>query len=264
MAGADRRALQTELIRALADGPGVVVFEGAFDHDVVDRASEAFTALIDAQRAAGRRRGRPLRQGRRQRPHLERRAEARAARSRGLRRVLRQRRPRHGVRRPGWARATRSPHRSTSSIPVAHAQVPHRDYHLGFVDDDQLAALSRAHAPHVGGADAAGRRRALRHAAGERADDAAALLAEVRRRVHRVLPARSSSTTSPTSRCRCRCARATRCSSTPRSCTGRAPTRRPTSAGWPTCCRSRRRSGGRWSRWTAPRWCGPSTRPCWR
>jgi predicted extracellular nuclease len=31
---ADRRALQSELIRALANGPGVVVFEGAFDADV--------------------------------------------------------------------------------------------------------------------------------------------------------------------------------------------------------------------------------------
>jgi hypothetical protein len=30
---ADRRALQSELIRALADGPGVVVFERAFDAD---------------------------------------------------------------------------------------------------------------------------------------------------------------------------------------------------------------------------------------
>ena len=53
LAGADRRALQSELIRALADGPGVVVFEGAFSPDVVDRASEAFFAIIDAQRAAG-------------------------------------------------------------------------------------------------------------------------------------------------------------------------------------------------------------------
>ncbi len=50
---ADRRALQSELIRALADGPGVVVFEGAFDAGVVDRASEAFFAIIDAQHAAG-------------------------------------------------------------------------------------------------------------------------------------------------------------------------------------------------------------------
>jgi hypothetical protein len=57
--GADRRALQSELIRALADGPGVVVFEGAFDADVVDRASEAFFAIIDAQRADGDHLGMP-------------------------------------------------------------------------------------------------------------------------------------------------------------------------------------------------------------
>jgi ectoine hydroxylase-related dioxygenase (phytanoyl-CoA dioxygenase family) len=53
VATADRRALQSELIRALADGPGVVAFEGAFDAGVVDRASEAFFTIIDAQRAAG-------------------------------------------------------------------------------------------------------------------------------------------------------------------------------------------------------------------
>jgi ectoine hydroxylase-related dioxygenase (phytanoyl-CoA dioxygenase family) len=54
---ADRRALQSELIRALADGPGVVIIEGAFDAGVVDRASEAFFAIIDAQHATGDARG---------------------------------------------------------------------------------------------------------------------------------------------------------------------------------------------------------------
>jgi ectoine hydroxylase-related dioxygenase (phytanoyl-CoA dioxygenase family) len=53
VASADRRALQSELIRALADGPGVVALEGAFDAGVVDRASEAFFTIIEAQRAAG-------------------------------------------------------------------------------------------------------------------------------------------------------------------------------------------------------------------
>jgi len=53
VATAGRRALQSELIRALADGPGVVAFEGAFDAGVVDRASEAFFTIIDAQHAAG-------------------------------------------------------------------------------------------------------------------------------------------------------------------------------------------------------------------
>jgi ectoine hydroxylase-related dioxygenase (phytanoyl-CoA dioxygenase family) len=49
----DRRALQSELIRALADGPGVVVFEAAFSADIVDRGSEAFFDIIAAQRATG-------------------------------------------------------------------------------------------------------------------------------------------------------------------------------------------------------------------
>jgi ectoine hydroxylase-related dioxygenase (phytanoyl-CoA dioxygenase family) len=50
---ADRRALQSELISALDDGPGVVIFEAAFSPHVVDRASEAFFAIIESQRAAG-------------------------------------------------------------------------------------------------------------------------------------------------------------------------------------------------------------------
>jgi ectoine hydroxylase-related dioxygenase (phytanoyl-CoA dioxygenase family) len=52
--GQDRRAVQAELVRALADGPGIVVFRGAFpDRAVVDRVSEVFDALIAGQRAAG-------------------------------------------------------------------------------------------------------------------------------------------------------------------------------------------------------------------
>src|SRR3954453_14891159 len=49
-----RQDLQSELIRALADGPGVVVFTGAFpDVGVVERATEVFTAIIADQRASG-------------------------------------------------------------------------------------------------------------------------------------------------------------------------------------------------------------------
>ncbi|KUN59097.1 phytanoyl-CoA dioxygenase [Streptomyces canus] len=50
----DRRELQEELVRALTDGPGVVVFQGAFpDHSVVDRFTEVFDSLIREQYAAG-------------------------------------------------------------------------------------------------------------------------------------------------------------------------------------------------------------------
>ena len=55
LAAADRRAVQAELIRALTDGPGVVVFEGAFDDAVVDAASAAFTELIDGAARRGHR-----------------------------------------------------------------------------------------------------------------------------------------------------------------------------------------------------------------
>lgn len=49
-----RRDLQAELARALADGPGLVVFRGAFpDVGVLDRATAAFQRLIDGQTASG-------------------------------------------------------------------------------------------------------------------------------------------------------------------------------------------------------------------
>ncbi|MFD5127411.1 phytanoyl-CoA dioxygenase family protein [Streptomyces olindensis] len=48
------RVVQAELVRALADGPGIVVFRGAFpDPEVVDRATAVFDGLIAEQRASG-------------------------------------------------------------------------------------------------------------------------------------------------------------------------------------------------------------------
>lgn len=53
-----RRTAQAEIVKALTTGPGIVVFKGAFaDLDVVDRATSAFTALIDEQRTAGTKAG---------------------------------------------------------------------------------------------------------------------------------------------------------------------------------------------------------------
>jgi ectoine hydroxylase-related dioxygenase (phytanoyl-CoA dioxygenase family) len=48
-----RRAVQAELSRALLDGPGLVVFKGAFEAVVVDRATEQFEAMIVEQKASG-------------------------------------------------------------------------------------------------------------------------------------------------------------------------------------------------------------------
>src|SRR4051794_26632970 len=48
-----RRDAQTELARALSEGPGIVVFRDAVPRDVVDAATAAFTGLIEEQRARG-------------------------------------------------------------------------------------------------------------------------------------------------------------------------------------------------------------------
>ncbi len=51
---AGREEVEGELVRALTDGPGVIVLEGAFeDLDVVGRVSAAFDAMIADERAAG-------------------------------------------------------------------------------------------------------------------------------------------------------------------------------------------------------------------
>jgi ectoine hydroxylase-related dioxygenase (phytanoyl-CoA dioxygenase family) len=138
MAQADRRALQAELIRALADGPGVVVFEGAFDHAAVDRASEAFTAIIEAQRAEGGAAG----------DHFGKAGANDRVWNAAQKLAL------HApeVFADYYAndalalvsQAWLGPrYQVTSQVNVVNpggaAQVPHRDYHLGFVDVDQLA-----------------------------------------------------------------------------------------------------------------------------
>ena len=48
-----RRSLRAELAAALVDGPGIVMLEGAVPPEAVDRASSVFWDLIAAQRAQG-------------------------------------------------------------------------------------------------------------------------------------------------------------------------------------------------------------------
>jgi ectoine hydroxylase-related dioxygenase (phytanoyl-CoA dioxygenase family) len=50
---ANTPGVQGELARALMDGPGIVVFKDAFAPDVVDRATDVFSAMIAEQKAAG-------------------------------------------------------------------------------------------------------------------------------------------------------------------------------------------------------------------
>ena len=148
------------------------------DH-VADRGAEG-------PRRADRR---PLRQARQQRPAVERAGEAGRHRPRDVRRLLRQRRrqPRLGrLARPelpdrlrpqrGQPRRHRAD-RAPRLPPRLHGPRPRR-------------AVPGARAPPVAGADAAGRRRARRHAGRDRTDDVPAALAEVRARLHGDRPAR--------------------------------------------------------------------------
>ncbi|MDH2414036.1 phytanoyl-CoA dioxygenase family protein [Nocardioides sp. CER19] len=51
---AERDAVRAELVHALAEGPGIVVLRDAFpDHRVLDRATEVFERIIAEERAAG-------------------------------------------------------------------------------------------------------------------------------------------------------------------------------------------------------------------
>jgi ectoine hydroxylase-related dioxygenase (phytanoyl-CoA dioxygenase family) len=48
-----RRSVQAEVARALAQGPGITVFRGAFEEDVLDRVSAVFERIITQERAHG-------------------------------------------------------------------------------------------------------------------------------------------------------------------------------------------------------------------
>jgi ectoine hydroxylase-related dioxygenase (phytanoyl-CoA dioxygenase family) len=136
---ADRRALQAELIRALTDGPGVVVFEKAFPADVLDRASAAFFAIISQQRAAGAAAGDHFgKPGANDR--IWNAAQKLALHSPGVfteyyaNDTL-------AVISQAWLGPR---YQVTSQVNVVNPggkqQVPHRDYHLGFVAPEDLAA----------------------------------------------------------------------------------------------------------------------------
>src|SRR3954451_1984248 len=133
-----RRAVRAELARALLDGPGIVLFAGAFsDLTVLDRATEAFTAIIAAQAAAGATAG----------DHFA--TPGANDRVWGALDKLALRDPELFADYYGndvlalVAQAWLGPgYQVTSQVNVVNpggaAQVPHRDYHLGFVDEAQL------------------------------------------------------------------------------------------------------------------------------
>ncbi len=137
-AAVDRTGVMVELARALMDGPGLVVFAGAFpDLAVVDRATGAFNAMIADQHASGRASG----------DHF-----AKPGANDRVWNAL----EKLAVRDPEAfvdyyandivaliATAWLGPaYQVTSQInvvnPGGQAQTVHRDYHLGFQTDDQV------------------------------------------------------------------------------------------------------------------------------
>jgi ectoine hydroxylase-related dioxygenase (phytanoyl-CoA dioxygenase family) len=137
---AGRPAVQEELVRALTDGPGVVVLRGAFpDPAVVDRATAVFDALIAEQRAAGATAGDHFaKPGANDRVWnaLEKAAlhDAEVFADYYANDVL-------ALVSEAWLGPG---YQMTSQINVVNpggtAQAPHRDYHLGFLDDEAAAA----------------------------------------------------------------------------------------------------------------------------
>ena len=141
---AGRAAVEDELVRALSDGPGVVVLQGAFDDlGVVDRVTGAFDAMVADERAAGGRRS----------DHFA--AAGANDRVWNALEKLAVRHPEAFVDYYGndvlalVATAWLGPsYQMTSQVNVVRpggvAQEPHRDYHLGFLSNP-VAAEYPAH-----------------------------------------------------------------------------------------------------------------------
>ena len=134
---ADRRAALDELARALSDGPGVIIVEGAMEAEVVDRASVIFFGIIAQQNAAGRAVGDHFaKPGANDRiwNALEKLAVEDPATFVDY----------HGnavldLVSTAWLGPA---YQMTAQVNVVNpggdAQVPHRDYHLGFMTSDQI------------------------------------------------------------------------------------------------------------------------------
>ena len=257
-----RRAVQAELVRALTDGPGLVVFRGAFEPVVVDRATAVFEQVVEEERRRGGAVG----------DHFA--APGANDRVWGALDKLALREPELFAQYydndvlalvceawlgPGY--------QVTSQVNVVRpggaAQVAHRDYHLGFMSLEQAAAYP-AHVHRLSpaltlqGAVAhgdmpveTGPTMYLPHShrwgpgyLGFHRPEVSAFFDE--HHVQLPLSHRRRGVLQP------RAAARRRHQPHGRTCVGR-----------PTCCRSRRRSAGRWSTWTAPRCAGRCSR-CWR
>ena len=132
----ERRAVIEELAHVFSDGPGVVVMRNAVDVEVVDRATAEFTKIIEAEKAAGAAKG----------DHFA--APGANERVWNALEKLAVAAPEVFVDYYAFdaleiaSTAWLGPaYQVTSQLNVVNpggvAQSPHRDYHLGFMTDDQ-------------------------------------------------------------------------------------------------------------------------------
>src|SRR4051794_4444317 len=244
---ARRRDVQAELARALADGPGIVVLAGAFpDTGVVDRATAVFEAMIAEQKAAGVAGGDHFATpGANDRvwgaldKFAVRNPEAFAAYYGNDAIAL--------VSEAWLGRGYQVTSQVNVVNPGGKAQVAHRDYHLGFMSEEQALAFP-AHVHRL--SPVMTLQGAVAHCDMPVETGPTMYLPHSQKYAPATSPStsRSSPPTSTSTSCSCRCRGATPRSSTRRCSTALAPTARPTCAAWPTCCRCPRRSAGQWKR----------------
>ena len=131
-----RRALRAELAAALVDGPGIVLLEGAVPPEAVDRASQVFWDLIAAQHAQGGLAGDHFaKPGANDRVWnaLEKLAVADADAF-----IDYHRSDAVAVACEAWLGPRYQLTEQVNVVnPGGEAQHPHRDYHMGFLTDDE-------------------------------------------------------------------------------------------------------------------------------
>ncbi len=263
---AGRARVEAELVRALSDGPGIVVLAGAFgEESVVDRATRQFEAIIAGQRASGDAAG----------DHF-----AKSGQNDRIWNALEKLALRAAHVFAAYyandilatvCRAWLGPgYQVTSQVNVVNpggaAQTVHRDYHLGFQTDSQAAQFP----PHVHRlSPVLTLQGAVAHTDMPVETGPTMYLPHSQKYLPGYLAwGRSSASTSRLTTCNCRCARVTRCSSTRPCSMPLGPTAPQMSGGWPTCCRYRRRSAAPWRSSTGAgcrrrcsRRCGTCSRP---
>lgn len=139
-----RRDVEAELARALRDGPGIVVFAGAFgDLGVVDRASEEFRGIIADQHAAGGAAGDHFAQAG-QNDRIWNAQEKLAVRAPEVFAAYYANDVIATVCRAWLGPAYQVTAQPNVVNPGGAAQAPHRDYHLGF-QENGVAAQYPAH-----------------------------------------------------------------------------------------------------------------------